>query len=251
MSAITIIAARELRSMFLSPLAWSLLAVVFAILAYVLLVQIEHYTEWLPQLSKLETQPGLTVMVVTPMYRTGAFVMLCLMPLLCMRLVSEEKRNQTLELLLSSPVSMAEIILGKYLSLAIYLLSIVALIALLTGLLCFGGRLDLGLVAAGLLGLMLFMMSIAAIGLFISTLTRNPVIAGLGAFGLSMLLWILDWAGNQQDMTQGLFAYSAITPHLDNLLSGVVDTRDLAYFAIVIASFLMLSVQRMHAQSHT
>ena len=189
------IAGRELRSLFLSPLAWTGLAVMTAIHAYVMLIQIEHFTRWQPQLSGVAGAPGLTDLVVLPLFKTAGFVLLMVVPLVTMRLVSEERRSGTIALLMSSPVAMSEIVLGKYVGIVTYLLCLVGLIGLLPLSLLAGGDLDLGLFAAGLLGLVLMLAALAAVGLFVSTLTQDPTIAAVGTFELLLLLWILDWAG--------------------------------------------------------
>ena len=107
------IAARELRSFFCSPPAWTVLAIVTAIHAYVLLVQVERFTGWQSQLVDLPGAPGLTELVVLPLIKTAGFVLLMVVPLMTMHLVAEERRSGTLILLLSSPLSMTEIVVGK------------------------------------------------------------------------------------------------------------------------------------------
>src|SRR6056297_3085111 len=165
------IAGRELRSLFLSPLAWSVLAVVPLILAYVFLIQVELFLQWQPRLAAMEGAPGATDIIVAPLFRTAAIVLLLVVPLLTMRLVSEERRGRTLALLMSSPVSMTEIVLGKYLGVVGFLGVMLALVALMPLSLALGGTLDWGLLAAGFFGLVLVVASFAAAGLFLSSVT--------------------------------------------------------------------------------
>ncbi len=246
---IVTIAARELRSLFLSPLAWSILAVVQLILAYVFLVQLELFLQWQPRLANIEGAPGMTDIVVAPLFRTAAIVLLLVVPLLTMRLVSEEKRNRTLALLLSAPVSMTEIILGKFLGLMTFLLCLLGLIALMPLSLLSGGTLDFGLFAAALLGLALVLSSFAAAGLFLSTLTEQPTVAAVSTFGLLLLLWILDWAGGtgEPGATQ-VFSYLSLLTHYDALLKGVFDTQDIVYYLLFSGVFLVLSIRRLDTE---
>ncbi|MCP4043807.1 MAG: ABC transporter permease subunit [Gammaproteobacteria bacterium] len=243
------IATRELRSLFLSPLAWSILAVVQLILGYVFLVQLEMFIQWQPRLAAIEGAPGLTDIVVAPLFRTAAIVLLLVVPLLTMRLVSEEKRNRTLALLLSAPVSMTEIILGKFLGLMIFLFCLLGIIALMPISLLAGGTLDFGLFAAALLGLALVLSSFSAAGLFLSTLTEQPTVAAVSTFGLLLLLWILDWAGGTgaQDTSQTL-GYLSLLTHYDALLKGVFDTQDIVYYLLFSTLFLGLSIRRLDAE---
>lgn len=250
MRRIPAIAAHELRSMFLSPLAWSILAVVQLILAYIFLVQVELFMQWQPRLAGIPGSPGLTDIVVSPLFQSAAIVLLLVVPLLTMRLVSDERRNRTLTLLLSSPLSMSEIILGKYLGLMGFLLILLSLLALMPLSLLLGGGLDLGLLVSGLLGLVLVVASFAAAGLFLSTLTEQPTVAAVSSFGLLLFLWIIDWAGAKggDGAAGGLLAYLSLLGHYDALLKGVFDSKDILYYLIFCATFLILAIHRLDAE---
>ncbi|MFP5345154.1 MAG: ABC transporter permease, partial [Gammaproteobacteria bacterium] len=202
LSNITVIAARELKSLFLSPLAWTVLAVVQLILAWLFLVQLDQFAELQPQLAALPGAPGLTDLVVAPLFASAATVLLLVTPLLTMRVMSEERRQHTLTLLFSMPLSMTEIVLGKYLGLLALLGIMLLLIVLMPLSLLLGGTLDSGQLAAAVLGLALLMAGFAAVGLYVSTLTRHPGIAAVGSFGILLLLSLLDWPG-----AGGLFSY--------------------------------------------
>jgi len=242
------IAARELRSLFVSPLAWTVLAVVQAILAYVFLTQLELFMQWKPHLPRLSNAPGITAFVVAPLLKSAGIVLLLASPLLTMRLIAEERRTGTINLLLSAPLAMTEIVLGKFLGILAFLVVVVAMVTLMPLSLLVGGTLDLGLLAAGLLGLLLLVTSFAAAGLFVSTLTREPAAAAIATFGLLFLLWIIDWAGDATEAGAGaLFAYLSLTSHLDTLLRGVVDSADVSYYLIFTVTFLALAIRRLDA----
>ncbi|QKT04200.1 ABC transporter permease subunit [Ectothiorhodospiraceae bacterium 2226] len=243
------LAGRELRALFLSPLAWTLLGLVQLILAFVFLAQVEEFLAVQGQLPLMEGAPGATELIVAPLLGSSVLVLLLTVPLLTMRLVSEERRNQTLPLLLSAPVSMTEIVLGKYLGVVTFLLIMLVMIALMPLSLLFGGTLDFGLFAAGLLGLALLLGAFAAVGLFLSTLTAHPAVAAVGTFAVLLLLWIIDWAGAR--VTPGddapLLAYVSMLRHYEALLRGVFDSSDVIYYLLFILTFLVLSVRRLDA----
>ena len=243
------IAARELRALFLSPLAWAVLAVMLLIHAYLFLSQIEQYLAVQSQLVLIEGAPGVTEVVVSPLFGSAAVVLLLVVPLLTMRLISEERRSHTLSLLLSAPVSMAEIVIGKYLGIVAFLLILLALLGLMPLSLLVGGVLDFGLLAAGLLGLGLMLAAFAAVGLFMSTLTIYPAVAAVSSFGVLLLLWIVDWAGNVagEGGSGGALAYFSMMNHFQALLRGVFDTADIAYFVLFAVTFLVLSILRLEA----
>ncbi|GAB6040798.1 ABC transporter permease subunit [Endothiovibrio diazotrophicus] len=242
------IAQRELRALFLSPLAWAILAVVQFIMAYIFLAQVEFFvTQVQPQLVGLEGAPGITDIVVAPLFNNAAIILLLVVPMLTMRTVSEESRSGTLSLLFSAPLSMSEIILGKYLGLLAFLAVMLVMIALMPLSLLAGGELDLGKLASGVIALGLLLAAFAAAGLFISTLTDQPVVAAVSTFGLLLLLWIIDWAGGagEEDRASGLFNYLSLLRHQEGLLKGLISSADLAYYLLFILTFLALSIRRL------
>lgn len=242
------IAARELRSLFLSPLAWSILGVVQLILAYMFSSQVEVFMQVQSRLVGIEGAPGVTEIVVAPVLYNAGVVLLLVVPMLTMRLISEERRSQTLSLLFSAPVSMTEIVFGKFFGVMGFLLVMVLLIALMPLSLFTGATLDLGMFSAGLLGLLLLLASFSAIGLFMSTLTVQPTIAAVSTFGILLLLWILDLAGSANiGSASSLFAYLSILRHFESLLKGVFDTSDVIYYLLFVAVFLVLSIRRLDA----
>lgn len=243
------LAARELRTLFLSPLAWSILAVVQFILGFMFLGQVDEYVALQPQLAALENPPGVTEVVIAPLLGSAAIILLLVTPLLTMRLISEERRNSTLPLLLSAPVSMTEIVLGKYVGTLAFLAIMVGLIALMPLSLLPAASLDPGLLLSGLLGLGLMLAAFAAAGLYMSTLTVQPTVAAVSSFGLLLLLWIIDWASGALDgQTSGsVFEYLSLQRHYQAMLRGIFDTSDLVYYLLFILVFLTFSIRRLDA----
>ena len=216
------IAARELRGLFLSPLAWTLLAVTQALLAWVFIILVQDFQNM-----------------------QGRLAGLLLVPLLTMRLLSDERRTGTLDLLLSAPVSATGIVLGKYLGTLTMLLSLVGLVALMPLALMIGAMLDPGKLLAGLLGLSLLAASCTAAGLYLSSLTAQPLAAATATLGLLLAFWIVDLAGADRGMANHWFDYLSLRRHNDALLLGLVRSEDVAYYLLFSATFLGLTIRRL------
>ncbi len=241
------IAARELRALFLSPLAWTILAVIQVILAYLFLSHVDDYMAWKSRLMQFESPVGVTEFIVAQLFGNASIILLLIVPLITMRLVSEERRNRTLALLYSAPISMTEIVLGKYLGIMLFLFVVLGLMALMPLALLAGGSLDFGILAAGLLGLALLLGCFAAVGLFMSTLTQYPTVAAIATFGALLLSWLLNWGRESDSATGNTLAYLSLLNHYEPFLRGVFDTADAAFYVLVIVTFLVLSIRRLDA----
>ena len=241
-----VIASREFRSLFLSPLAWAILAVIQIILAWMFLAQLDVYLMLQPRIAGMPEAPGTTDLVVVPLFGNAGIILLLVTPLLTMRFISEERRNKTLSLLFSAPVSMTEIVIGKYLGILGFLLVTVTMILLMPLSLLWGGGLDLGKMLAGLIALILLLGGFAALGLYMSALAAQPTVAAVTTFGALLLLWILDWSTNSGDKAGGgVLEYLSILKHYEGLLKGLVSTTDLLYFVLFISTFLILTIHRL------
>lgn len=245
MKMVCTIAAREFKSLFLSPLAWCLLAILQTILAFLFLTQVETFNMLQPQLSGLDNAPGLTDIVVTPLCGNAGIIFLLLTPMLTMRMVTEERRNKTLALLLTAPISNFDIVVGKYLAVVGLLLVMIALTALMPLSLLVGGELDAGKCAANLLALVLLCAAFAATGLYTSCCAGHPTVAAMSAFGLLLLLWILDWSTGMGEQRAYLFEYLSILRHFQNLQSGLISSADICYFVLFTVIFLLLGIRRL------
>ena len=239
------IANKELRALFGSPLAWIILAVLQVILAYVFLGNVDGFLAIQPQLSTMANAPGITEIIVMPLFGSSAIFLLMAVPLMSMRMIAEERRNQTLTLLFSAPVSMTEIALGKFIGLIVFLGAIIGLIALMSLSLYLGGSIDLGLLAANVLGLILLAGAFAALGLFISSLTDQPIIAAVGSLGVLILLWIINISAGDAN---SVMHYLSLLKHFESFNRGMIDTTDLAYYILFIVLFLTLAIRRLDAE---
>lgn len=236
------IAAKELRSLFNSPLAWVVLAVLQVIFGYLFMVGVGRYGDLQSQLAQYPNPPGITEIVVAPVFGVAAIVLLLVVPLLSMRLIAEERRNQTLTFLVSAPISVVQIVLGKFAGLMLFLLIATGLIVAMALTLYAGGRIDLGLVAANALGLVLLSAAFAAVGLYLSSLTAQPVTAAISAFAALLVLWIINMGAS--DPASPLHLLSLLR-HYETFARGLLNTGDLAWFAMFIAVFLWLTVRRL------
>ncbi|MCX7088087.1 MAG: ABC transporter permease subunit [Methylococcales bacterium] len=239
------IACRELKTLFLSPLAWVLLAVVQIIQAYLFLTLVEAFNGVQSSLANMSDSPGLADLVVTPLFYNTAVILLLIIPLLTMRMICEERRNKTLALLLSAPISNVHIIGGKFLA-VLGLLSLTILLASLMSLsLTIGATLDFGKFFANILALSLLAAAFTAIGLWLSCVASQPTVAAISTFGCLLLLWMLDWSNSFRDQSSSTLHYLSISRHFQTLQSGLMSTVDISYFVLFIITFLTLSVRRL------
>ena len=240
---IKLIAVNELRRLFKSPLAWVILAVIQFLIAIFFYLLLSQY------LQPASAATGLTEVVVSGMYQIAGVIMLLVSPLLTMRLITEERRLGTIKLLYSSPISITELVLGKYIGMTAFYCLALIMISLMPASLLFGAQLDLGQIAAGLIGLLLLMSSFAAIGLFISSLTQSPAIAAISTFGVLFLLWIINIAGtNASERTAEIFSYLSLLNHYNSLLNGVFNSADVIFYILVSIFFIVLSIWRLDAE---
>ena len=242
---IHVIANREFKNQFLSPLAWVILAVLQFIFAYLFLTQVEAFNSYQGRLIGIDNAPGLTDVVVMPLFSNAAVILLLVTPLLTMRLICEERRNKTLTLLLSAPLATYQIILGKYLGLLGLLIMIIALLTLMPLSLLLGGTLDFGKLFCNVLALSLLVAAFSAVGLYMSTIASHPTIAAISSFGLLLLLWMLDISRNIRQHNSELFDYLSLLNHFQSMQTGLLSTEDLSYFLLFITTFIMLSIRRL------
>jgi ABC-2 type transport system permease protein len=241
------LALRELRTLFLSPMAWTILAVSQLILAFIFLALVEGYILVQPQLMLLENAPGVTERIIAPLYGAAAWLLMMIVPLITMRIISEERRNHSLTLLLSAPISMTEIIVGKYLGVLLFLALMSLMISIMPLSLLLAGQLDAGHFSVIVIALLLLIASFTALGLYLSTLTVQPTVAAIGTYGALLLLWIIDVGSNNvaNDEASGLLSYISMLRHFDALARGVFSSADIMYFILFICTFLVLSIRRL------
>jgi ABC-2 type transport system permease protein len=235
------LARKDLHTLFSSPSTWMMLALLQFILGWFFLARLDDYLQVQTQLAQMDDAPGATISIAAPLANLLALLLLMLTPLFSMRLIAEERRNQTWLLLSTSPLSSAQIVLGKFAGL-LALLSLVILTAVaMMVLLALGTRADVGLILCNLLGLWLLAAAYAALGLYFSAISRQPVVAAFTALAVSVALWLLDMAG-------GLLRTLSPNTHFQNLNSGLLSSADIAYFVLFISFFLLLTIHHLRRE---
>lgn len=236
------LAAKELHALFVAPLAWVLLALLQVVLAWIFLLRLDAFMELQPRLAQLANAPGATELVVAPTFSAAAMVLMMVVPLLSMRLIAEERRNRTMTLLMSAPLSMTQIVLGKFLGLFVFLCIPVALATLLGLALAAGTQVDVGLLAANVIGLGLLLATFAAVGLFASSLTRQPVVAAVLALGLLLGSWLASFASPD---SASLVQLLSVTRRFESFNAGMVDSANVVWHLAVIGAFLALAIRQL------
>jgi gliding motility-associated transport system permease protein len=248
------IARRELGSLFASPVAYAILSLYAVLAGFFFLsgvLQFQEYTfrlQAMQMLGQLQ-QLNLNDHVIAPFLQVMSVVLLFLIPGVTMGLFAAEKANGTQELLLTSPITMWELVLGKFLAAALFVALLVGLLALYPGLLFLYGNPELGKTAVGLFALLLVGLTYAAIGAFASSVTKSQLVAFFLAFVLLLVLWMLGFladlgaaGGAVESQNLGdLLRYLSSADHFETMVMGLVDTRDVAYFVAMVAGALILS----------
>ena len=250
---IFIIARKELKTLFASPMAWAVLTLMQLILAYFFLRRLQDYMEIQPQLIQMSNPPGVTELVVAPLYLTIVTMMLFIVPLLTMRLIAEERRNQTMVFLMSAPLSMTQIVLGKFAGLTAFLLLIIGITTLMPLSLLLAGHLDFGLLASLISGVALLAACFVAIGLYASCLTVHPLIAAVVSFCILLALLLVGDASVDGLRARGWPMPAALAQVLspfknfEPFSKGVIDSYAIACMLLLIALFLILTIRRLDA----
>ncbi|AFJ02342.1 ABC transporter, permease protein, putative [Methylophaga frappieri] len=242
-----LIAKMEFYRLFITPVAWVVMAIVQLLLAYLFLSQVEYFSQIQGQMAAIPGAPGVTEMVVAPFLSNLAVVLLLVSPFITMRSFAEERRHATLPLLITAPLSGWQIVLGKFLGHYAFFALLTGVTILMPLALLLGSPIDLGQLAAGVMGLFLYFGLIVAIGIVMSSVSAQPALAAIGTFGVLFLLWIIDWVGTTSQGDVTLFSWLAILGHLEPMLAGEIRTADIAYYVILTVSLLLITIRRLDA----
>lgn len=236
---------KELLLFFKTPFGWLFCGILHLILGYMFLSRFAVILRIQPQLELLPENPGLGEILIAPFYGDVAAVLLFATPLVTMRLLSEEQLRGTITLLLSAPLAIFEIVLGKFFGALLFLLLSLLSLSLLPLTTLFGTELDWGRLAACFLAAALLLALFVAIGLYSSSLTRHPAAAAAIALGILLFLTVIDWAAVPGTLAGEFLLYLAPFHHFENLTTGLIKTSDLAYFLLGTFLFLFLTHQRL------
>jgi len=252
MSNILAIAHKEIKSYFVSPIAYvvvGLFAVLFGVffvssLSFLLRISL--------QAGMMQGAPPINIneYMIRPLLGNTGVIMLFVLPMITMRSYAEEKRSGTIELLISSPLTDWQIILGKFLGALCLFVLMLAVTGIHIAILFWYGEPELAPILSGYLGLFLMGASFISIGLLISSATKNQVVAGMVTFAVLLLFWVISWLGDPTggSTTSQVLAYLSVLDHFDDFSKGVIDTSHLTYYASFIIFGLFLTAKSVDSE---
>ena len=237
------IAHKEFRSLFATPSTWFILGGLQFVFAWFFLARLDAFLQVQSQFAQIANPPGATQSVASPLLGTVSFILMMLVPVFTMRLVAEERRNQTMVMLLAAPVTCSEIIVGKFAGMLLFLSLIVAASFIMVMTLALGTPLDFGLLVANALGLFLLAACYTALGLYFSTLTAQPIVAATSTLAALFGLWLIEMAGSSAGTVLRVLSP---TIHFQSFNAGLLLGKDFAYFLLFSAACLLLAIRRLH-----
>ena len=228
------ITKKEIKAYFSSPIAYVVISVFLVLTGFFFYSALWWFNSQAIQMAQnpyYAQQMNINQMVYTPLFHNMSIILLLMLPLLTMRLFSEEMKSGTDELLYTSPLSIAQIILGKYLAALFVLAAMLGLSGCLSIFTFAFGNPELPQILNGYLGLFLMGAAFIAAGVFFSSLTKNQIVSAILTFGALLLFWILNWASySASGMWKGVLNYLSIFQHFDDMTRGILDTKDLVYY---------------------
>lgn len=252
MSNILAIAQKELKSYFASPIAYVVIGLFALLFGWFFIALLAFFVRQSMQMGQFGAGAGpmnVNQQMIRPLLLNASVLILFVLPMVTMRTYSEEKRSGTIELLLTSPLTDFQIIMGKFLgALALYGAMLLVTLAHI-GLLFAYGRPEWRPIAIAYLGLLLFGGCFISVGLFISSLTKNQIVAGMVTFGAFLMLWVINWIGSfSGPTTQEILNYVSITDHFDDFAKGVIDTKHVVFYASFITFGLFLTAKAVDSE---
>ena len=252
MKGFTAIFKRELYAFFASPIFYVVGGIFLILSGYFFYTSVAYFSLisfQAAQNPQAGGQVNLNEMVVKPLFDDMSIILLLIVPLLTMRLLAEEKKNGTIELLLTYPVREVAVVLGKYLATLFIVFILLALTAVNVLMISRFGVVEWGPVLTGYGGLILMAAGFISLGLFTSALTQNQIIAAVLGFGALLMFWIIGWAASVSGPGVGqVVNYLSLLEHLDPFTKGVLDTRDLMYFLNFSVFFIFLTLRFLDSQ---
>jgi ABC-2 type transport system permease protein len=250
MRNILVICKKELSSYFVSPIAYLLLTMFTLIFGFFFWNSVGYFN-----MMGLESQMrgqsfpmSVNEYVIRPLLSNVSVIGLFFIPMITMRLFAEEKRTGTIELLATSPIRDIEVILGKWLAAVLLYVVMLVFSAINFAFLFKYGNPDWRPLAIGYLGLLLQAGGLLAVGTFISTLTKNQIIAGAATFGVCLMLWVMEWvAGYETAGWAKVLAYMSVITHFESFAKGVLDSKDALYYVSLIFLGLFLTSRSMES----
>jgi len=252
MNNILAIAHKELKSYFSTPIAYVVIGFFALLFGYFFYAMLVIFNQQSAQFGGVEGGAvDINQQLIRPLFLNASVILLFVLPLITMRTYSEEKRSGTIELLLTSPVTDVEIILGKFLG-AMALYAAMLAITVIHMLLLFSyanPKPEWTVPVIGYVGLLLMGGCFISVGLLISSLTKNQIVSGMVTFAVFLLLWVINWiASFTGPTTQSVLNYLSITDHFDDFTRGIVDTKHLIYYFSVMSFGLFLTARSVDTE---
>jgi ABC-2 type transport system permease protein len=249
-NAVLAIARRELGAYFSNPIGWIALCAFAALAGFFFFFMLVAYADYAAQaFGASADQLNVNDLIVAPLFDNMGVIALLMAPALTMRLFAEDRKNRSLELLLTSPVSSTQIVLGKFLGAMGFAAVLAASTLHFPLLLSWLGEPDMNVVLANYAGFLLLLGTFFAVGMLASSLTENQLVALVVAFGVNLLLWVVGWAvqGVDDGALKSFVEALAMTNHTQQLGKGLVHIKDVAYFLTFIGFCLFATTQRVEA----
>jgi len=245
------LAGKELRSYFASPIGWVILGLFSILFAWFFNAFLNMFVQqsMQAQLGGGAQPMNINMFMIRNLLGNINIILLFVVPMMTMRTYSEEKRSGTMELLLTSPLTDLQIITGKFLGVMGFYAALVLVTLVDMSLLFVYGNPEIKPIIAGYIGVFLMGGCFVAIGLFISSLTKNQIVAGVGTFMVLLLLWIVNWMAEGAGPTaNAILSYLSITEHFDDFAKGVIDTKHIVYYLSVITFGLFLTAKSVDSE---
>lgn len=239
-----IIARREFRSYFTSPIAYVILALFLAIMGFMFFNMLAHFNEQAMQYQTYNMGKPLSVSegVIRPLYGNMNVILLIVSPIITMRLFAEERKNQTIQLLFTSPVSLWEIVIGKFLSSALFLVVILGITLVYPAILMIFGKPDVGVIASSILGTFLLTCCLLSTGTLFSAMTENQIVAWILTFAVNFMLWIISWSAySAGPFWSDVLMHISLINHFMNFAQGTIGLADVVYYVSFIFFALFLT----------
>lgn len=251
MTNIRAILKKELRSYFYSPIAYVVITIFMALSGYFFYSGFAWFSLVSFQSLSNPYQSAalnLTDMVLNPLFSNMGIILLLIMPLLTMRLFSEEKKTGTIELLLTYPIKDSEALLGKFFACFIIYILMLVLSFLYPVLMILYGRLEWGPLVSGYLGLLLMGSAYISLGILASSLTENQIVSAVLSFGALLFFWVIGWSSEFAGKTMGkILPKLSLTEHFNSFSKGLIETQDVVYYLLFILFFLFLTLRTLEA----
>ena len=243
------IADKELRSYFASPIAYILIGFFLLPFGVFFYLYLDNFVKQSMQMAQYGGAVNVNQQVIRYVLQNASVIILFIMPMITMRTYSEEKRSGTIELLLTSPVTDVEIILGKFFgALGVYA-AMLAVTLLYMAILFVYGNPEWRPLVAGYLGLLLMGGTFIALGLFISSTTNNQIVAGVVTFVVFLLFWIIGWFADSAGPVIGpITQWLSITEHFDDFSKGIIDTKHVLYYLSLITFGLFMTAKSVDTE---